>query len=135
MGVWQPDSWQEFRETYYAGTCHVDFSHNTLDWAARNGWNLKPKSRENRQAAFSIFFGGTAILVLCVILEFFPIWALGGILLLVIISIAVATQPPSTKELEAAFIARMLSSEKDFWDAWRGSGIDLYRRKDDGKFF
>lgn len=63
----------------------------------------------------------------------FEVWPfqvlLIGVPVAVLMSWGQATTP-NTKDWEQAFIQRMLAGEKDFWDAWHGSGIDLYRRSD-----
>lgn len=52
---WKPTSWQEFRRAYWAGDCHVEFLHNTLGWAHRKGWKLKPDLGAKRKDAIGVF--------------------------------------------------------------------------------
>lgn len=128
--LWTPDSWEEFRRTYRAGNCHVDFFHNTLDWASRNGWKLEPDLRQKRIDALKAFLALSSMLIVVSLLDIWSFWVpVVGVPIAALVSYGMATTPG-----QQAFVQRLLASEQDFWDAWRGSGIDLYRRGADGKY-
>ena len=131
---WKPEPWSEFVSTYRAGDCRVEFFRNTLEWASRAGWNLKPDLSKQRREAIQIF-----VVIGPILLAGWAFGAWSGLVPLIGLPVlAVLAQSHATTvnhaDWEKAFINRMLSSENDFWDAWQSSGIDLYRRGRDGKW-
>lgn len=131
---WKPDSWEDFRRTYGAGDCRVEFGRNTMEWASRCGWRLEADLGQKRRDAINAFLLLSSIMIGIALFGGWSYWVpvigvpVGGL-----ICHGMATTPEA-KDWEQAFIRKLLASEQDFWAAWEGSGIDLYRRGADGKY-